>query len=96
MTLTKASMAAGINKFIYLNNEMQMRSSLMVRATDWHCNCCNGPGFDRSIRRNSGIWGAADEAVLNKVHQVFNKEFGQSTLTMIHGCLVGGKTEDET
>jgi hypothetical protein len=34
--------------------------------------------------------------VLNKVHQVFNKEFGQSTLAMIHGCLVGGKTEDET
>ncbi len=28
---------------------------------------CNGPGFDPSIRRHSGIWGAADEAVLNIV-----------------------------
>jgi len=29
----------------------------------------NGPGFDPSIRRHSGIWGAADEAVLNKVRK---------------------------
>ncbi len=27
------------------------------------------PGFDPSIRRHSGIWGAADEAVLNIVRQ---------------------------
>ncbi len=45
----------------------QMRSSLVVRASDCQCTCCNGPGFDPSIRRHSGIWGAADEAVLNIV-----------------------------
>ncbi len=46
-----------------------MRSSLVVRASDCQCTkcCCNGPGFDPSIRRHSGIWGAADEAVLNTV-----------------------------
>ncbi len=42
-----------------------MRSSLVVRASDCQCTSCNGPGFDPSIRRHSGIWGAADEAVLN-------------------------------
>ncbi len=35
--------------------------------------CCqfqshNSPGFDPSIRRHSGIWGRADEAMLKKVH----------------------------
>ncbi len=45
-----------------------MRSSLVVRASDCQCTSCNGPGLDPSIRRHSGIWGAADEAVLNIVH----------------------------
>ncbi len=45
----------------------RMRSSLVVRASDCQCTSCNGPGFDPSIRRHSGIWGAADEAVLNIV-----------------------------
>ncbi len=44
-----------------------MRSSLVVRASDCQCTSGNGPGFDPSIRRHSGIWGAADEAVLNTV-----------------------------
>ncbi len=44
-----------------------MRSSLVVRASDCQCTSCNGPGFDPSIRRYSGIRGAADEAVLNIV-----------------------------
>jgi hypothetical protein len=44
-----------------------MRSSLVVTASDCQCTGCNGPGFDPSIRRHSGIWGAADEAVLNIV-----------------------------
>ncbi len=44
-----------------------MRSSLVFRASDCQCRSCNGPGFDPSIRRHSGIWGAADEAVLNIV-----------------------------
>ncbi len=43
----------------------QMRSSLVVRASDRQCTSCNGPGFDPSIRRHSGILGAADEAELN-------------------------------
>jgi hypothetical protein len=42
-----------------------LRSSLLVRASDCQCTSCNGPGFDTSIRRHSGILGAADEAVLN-------------------------------
>ncbi len=38
----------------------------------WQCQwrqCRNSPGFDPSILRHSGIWGAADEAVLNCVHE---------------------------
>ncbi len=46
---------------------VRIRSSLVVRASDCQCTSCNGPGFDPSIRRHSGIWGAADEAVLNFV-----------------------------
>ncbi len=46
---------------------MRMRSSLVVRASDCQCTMCNGPGFDPSIRRHSGSWGAADEAVPNIV-----------------------------
>jgi hypothetical protein len=33
----------------------------------------NIPGFDPSILRHSGIWGAADEAVLNNLHKKENK-----------------------
>ncbi len=47
----------------------RMRSNLVVRASDCQCTSCNGPGFDPSIRRRSGIWGAADEAVLNTVRK---------------------------
>ncbi len=50
---------------------VSMRSSLVVRASD--CTSCNGPGFDPSIRRHSGIWGAADGAVLNKVWKKISK-----------------------
>jgi hypothetical protein len=32
-----------------------LRSSLVVRASDCQCTSCNGPGFDPSIRRHSGI-----------------------------------------
>ncbi len=48
---------------------LRMRSSLVVRASDCQCTSCNGPGFDPSIRRHSGILGAADEAVLNIVQK---------------------------
>ncbi len=50
-------------------NCLRMRSSLVVRASDCQCTSCNGPGFDPSIRRHSGIWGAADETVLNIVRK---------------------------
>jgi hypothetical protein len=30
-------------------------ASLVVRASDCQCTSCNGPGFDPSIRRHSGI-----------------------------------------
>ncbi len=58
-------------KYVYLYIELLlfMRSSLVVRASDCQCTSCNGPGFDPSIRRHSGIWGAADEAVLNIVRK---------------------------
>ncbi len=48
---------------------VRMRSSLVASASDWQCTCCNGPGFNPSIRRHSGIWWAADEAVLNIVRK---------------------------
>ncbi len=46
-----------------------MRSSLVVRASDCQFRSRNSPGFDPSILRHSGIWGAADEAVFNTVHR---------------------------
>jgi hypothetical protein len=45
-----------------------MRSSRVVRAYDCQCQSRNSPGFDPSILRHNGIWGAADEAMLNKAH----------------------------
>ncbi len=45
-----------------------MRFSRVVRASDCQCRSRNSPGFDPSILRHSGVWGAADEAVLNTVH----------------------------
>ena len=47
----------------------RIRSSLVNRASDCQCTSCNSPGFDPSIRRHSGIWGAADEGVLNIVRK---------------------------
>ncbi len=37
-------------------------------ASSCQSQSCNSSGFDPSILRHSGIWGAADEAVLNNVH----------------------------
>ena len=45
-----------------------IRSSRVVRESDSQCRSRNCPGFDLSVLRHSGIWGAADEAVMNKVH----------------------------
>jgi hypothetical protein len=46
-----------------------MRSSREVRASGYQCHSRNRPGFDPSILRLSGIWGAADEAVLDNVQK---------------------------
>ncbi len=46
-----------------------MRSSLVVWASDCQWRSSNSPGFNLSILRHSGIWGAAEEAVLNIVHR---------------------------
>ncbi len=43
------------------------RSGRVVRALICQCQRRNSPGFDPSILRHSRIWGAAHEAVLNKV-----------------------------
>ncbi len=45
-----------------------MRSSRVVRASDCQCRSRKSPEFNPSILRHSGIGGAADEAVLKKVH----------------------------
>jgi len=47
-----------------------MRSSLVVRASGCQCKYSNDPGFKSSIRVHSEIWGAADEAVANTVHEI--------------------------
>ncbi len=51
-----------------------MRFSQMVGASDRQFKSHNSPGFDPSILRHSGIWGAADEAVQNKIHQKIKKK----------------------
>ncbi len=48
-------------------NMMWMRSSRVVRASHCLCRSRNSPGFYPSILRHSGIWGAADAAVLKTV-----------------------------
>ncbi len=45
-----------------------MRSSRVLRVSGFQCQSRNSPGFDHSFLRPSGIWGAADEAVLKNVH----------------------------
>ncbi len=80
---------------------VRMRSSLVVRASDCQCTSCNGPGFDPSIRRHSGIWGAADEAVLNIVRKkrekipqkiFFLKEYCSSPLFHIFYMITVGNS----
>jgi hypothetical protein len=41
----------------------------VVRTFECQCFRSNGPGFNLSILRHSGICGAADEAVFNKILQ---------------------------
>ncbi len=44
---------------------------------------CNGPGPDPCIRRYSGIWGAADEAVLKIVRKKIFRELVEIFLPLI-------------
>ncbi len=46
-----------------------MRFSRVVIVSDCQCRSGNSPGFNPSIPRHSGIWGAVDESVLNIVHR---------------------------
>ncbi len=46
-----------------------MRSIRIFRVSDCQCQSRNNPGFDASILRHNGIWGAADEAVFNTVQR---------------------------
>jgi hypothetical protein len=48
------------------NSSMTLTINKLRRAV-------NSPGVDPSILRHSGIWGAADEAVLNNVHKKTKK-----------------------
>ncbi len=55
-------------------SRMWMRSSRMVRAFDSLSQIRNSPVLSPgNLRRHSRIWGAADEAVLNKVHKKSHK-----------------------
>ncbi len=63
-----------LEAFLCFSFKKKMWSSLVVRASDCQCTSCNGPGFDPRIRRHSGIWGAADEAVLNIVRKKLLKK----------------------
>ncbi len=54
--------------------ELWMRFRRVVRASDSQCRGRNCPGFDPSILRQSGIWGAADETVLNTVPSIKNQK----------------------
>jgi hypothetical protein len=74
-------------------NYKWMRSSWVVRASDCRCRSWNSPGIDPSILRHSGIWGAAVEAVLNKVHKKSNCKKVILNIPFVHNIL---QTKDET
>ncbi len=67
------------------SSRMWMRSSRVVRASDCQCQSRNNPGFDPSIFRHSGIWEAANEAVLNIIHKkkIFNPTYNR-IFTVLH------------
>ncbi len=50
-----------------------VKSSLEVKSSNCQCRSRNSPGFISSTLRSSGIWEAADETVLNKVHKKIKK-----------------------
>ncbi len=94
-SLTPSLQINQILKSKFRSSLERMRSSLVIRASDCQCPSCNGPGFDPSIRRHSGIWGAADEAMLNKVRKKYKKSpppkknslnFCAATMETTHTC----------
>jgi hypothetical protein len=50
--------------FVYAKN-VWMRSSQVAGAHDYQSQGSNSPRFNQSILKHSGVWVAADEAVLN-------------------------------
>ncbi len=44
--------------FKYKNVQFLRKHPGLVIASDCQCTSCNGPGFDPSMRRHNGIWGA--------------------------------------
>jgi len=68
-----------------------MRSCLVVRASGGQCKRCNGAGFKFSIRRHNGIWGAADEAALKTVHEIFEEEKTKISLLIFLCFLFSGR-----
>jgi hypothetical protein len=59
-----------------------MRSSLVVRASDCQCISCNGPGFDPSIRRHSGIrWSSAEYCTEQKRKNPPKKYYKKKNIT---------------
>ncbi len=51
----------------WMRSSRCMRSSRVVKVSDCQCQNHNRPGFDPSIHRHSGIWGATVKELLNKV-----------------------------
>ncbi len=66
---------------------MWMRSSWVVRASDSQCRSRNCPRYDPSILRHSGIWGAADKAVLNILHEKKKSKNATNNFLKFFSCL---------
>jgi hypothetical protein len=67
-------------------------SNPVDRASGCQCQIRNSPGFDPRLLRHSGIWGMADEAVLNYVHKGKNTKMthkkGKKTVLGIRDFLM--------
>jgi hypothetical protein len=65
-------------------SRVRMRVSRAVWASCCQCQSRNSPGVDPSVLPHCGIWGAADEAVLNNVHK--KKKSKKSPFNKINKC----------
>jgi hypothetical protein len=63
-----------------------MRTSRVVKASDCQCQSRNSPGIDHSILQHSGIGGAADEAVLNKIIKKEKNATGEAFSPQKRAC----------